>query len=78
MEWEQRCSQLHALTRHLMDVSGKLHTTDALPRGENHRYPLDMRLDEPQTRSESYGEEKNTQESNSDFLVQTHITLSPS
>jgi hypothetical protein len=56
-----------------MDVSGKLHSTTAFPQRENHRCPLDMRLDGPLTWSESYGEEKNLHESNRDSLVQCHI-----
>jgi hypothetical protein len=37
-----------------MEVSGQLHTPDASP-----RYPLNMRLGEPQSRSRNCGEDIN-------------------
>jgi hypothetical protein len=42
-----------------MEVSGQLHAPAALNPGENPRYPLDRRLGEPHSRSESCEEEKN-------------------
>jgi hypothetical protein len=44
-----------------MEVSRQLHAPTALPPGKNPRYPLDMRLGGPQSRSASGGEEKNSQ-----------------
>jgi len=37
-----------------MDVSGQLHVPAALPPGKEPRYPLDRRLNGPQSRSRSY------------------------
>jgi len=42
-----------------MEVSGQLHIPVGLPAGEWRRYSLDIRLDGPQERSGSRGEEKN-------------------
>jgi hypothetical protein len=44
-----------------MEVSGQLHDPAALPPGKEPRYPLDRRLCGPKSRSESGGEEKNSQ-----------------
>jgi hypothetical protein len=42
-----------------MEVSGQLHAPEALPREHASRFPLDRRLDGPQSRFGSYEEEKN-------------------
>jgi hypothetical protein len=42
-----------------MEASGQLHAPVALPPGKSLRYPLDRRLDWPQSRSGRCGEEKN-------------------
>jgi hypothetical protein len=44
-----------------MEVSGQRHAPAALPPGKRPRYPLDRRLDGPQSRSGRGGEEKNSQ-----------------
>jgi hypothetical protein len=44
-----------------MEVSGQLHAPAALPQGNSPWYPLDKRLDGPQSRSGHGGEEKNSQ-----------------
>jgi hypothetical protein len=44
-----------------MEVSGQLHVPAALPPGKELWYPLDRRLDGPQSRSGCGGEEKNSQ-----------------
>jgi hypothetical protein len=41
-----------------MEVNGQLHTSVVLPRGNNPRYPLDMRLDGPKRLSGRYWKEK--------------------
>jgi hypothetical protein len=41
-----------------MEVSGQLHAPAALPPGKNSWYPLDRRLDGPQSRSGRGGEGK--------------------
>jgi hypothetical protein len=43
-----------------MEVSGQLHTPDALSQGKSPWYPLDKRLGGPQSRSERGGEEKSS------------------
>jgi hypothetical protein len=44
-----------------MDESGQLHATVALHQGKSTRYPLDRRVDEPQSRSGRGGEKKISQ-----------------
>jgi hypothetical protein len=44
-----------------MEVSGQLHAPAALYPEKETRYPLDRRLDGPQSRSGRDGEEKNSQ-----------------
>jgi hypothetical protein len=44
-----------------MGASGQFHTPAALHPGKEPRYPLDRRLDVPQSRSGRGGEEKNSQ-----------------
>jgi hypothetical protein len=44
-----------------MEVSGQLHAPAALAQGKSPWYPLDRRLDGPQSRSGRGGEEKNAQ-----------------
>jgi len=44
-----------------MEVRGQLHTSAALPHVKSPRYPLNRRLDGPQSCSVCSGEEKNPQ-----------------
>jgi hypothetical protein len=44
-----------------MEVSGQLHAPAALSQGKSPWYPLERRLDGPQSRSGRGGEEKNSQ-----------------
>jgi hypothetical protein len=44
-----------------MEVSGQLHALAFLPQGKSPWYPLDRRLDGPQSQSGCGGEEKNSQ-----------------
>jgi hypothetical protein len=44
-----------------MEESGQLHSLATLPQGKSSQYPLDRRLDGPQSQSGHGGEEKNSQ-----------------
>jgi hypothetical protein len=58
-EW--RHSPTHSLTSTLDGLGGKLHAPAALPQGKSPWYPLDRKMDGPQSRSGRGGEEKNSQ-----------------
>jgi len=59
-----------------MEVSGRLHTTAALPQGNNPCYPLYERLDGLQIRSGHGGQDKNSQARNQIIqLVAQHHTI---
>jgi len=60
-----------------MEVGGQLHNPAPLPLWKSPQYPLDLRLDGPQSRSGCSGEEKNSKphwESNPIMLIAQHCT----
>jgi hypothetical protein len=44
-----RYISLHSSFRHYVTMSGQLHTSSAISPGTSHRYPLDRRVDVPQS-----------------------------
>jgi hypothetical protein len=59
MHGGEKARLYHPWPQQLMVVNGRLHNPTVLPAGKEPPYPLDRKLQMPQSRSGSYAEEKN-------------------